>query len=300
VFFSLIDNRMRSAHRFRRQKYHFFCSKGNTHSLKLYFCAVKKKDLFSDPIELHGNAIFVSDAHFRTPPDSASEEREQQLIQLLESQNDGFRHIFLLGDIFDYWFEYRDVVPKGYVSLFSCLKKLQQRGVQIHYFTGNHDMWVEDYFTQTFGAVIYRKPRLIILNGHRCFVGHGDGLGGKQRKYLLIKRIFNSKFNQRLYSMLHPRQSFSISRFCSETSRNSHDESMLQFQGEEEFQVQYAREMLVTTPIDFFIFAHRHVPVRYELTPECTFYNVGDWLSHFSYLTFNPKDTEPVLNLRVM
>ena len=261
---------------------------------------MKKNSLSTDPIELHGNCLFVSDAHFRTPSDEASEEREQRLVQLFRNQGGNLRHIFLLGDIFDYWFEYRDVVPKGYATLFACLKELNAQGVQIHYFTGNHDMWVENYFTQTFGAVIYREAQLFSINGCRCFVGHGDGLGGKQRKYLLIKRIFNNRFNWWLYGLLHPRQSFAIARFCSETSRNSHDDSMLQFQGEEEFQVQYAREMLVTTPIDFFIFAHRHVPVRYELTPECTFYNVGDWLSHFSYLTFNPKDTEPVLNLRVM
>ena len=287
---------MRYAHHFQRQNYHFFYLEGKVHSLKLYFCAVKKTDTISDPIVLHGNCLFVSDAHFRTPPDAASEEREQRLIRLLESQGADFRHLFLLGDIFDYWFEYRDVVPKGYVLLFAYLKKLHQRGVQIHYFTGNHDMWVEDYFTQTFGAVVYREARLITINGHRCFVGHGDGLGGRQRKYLFIKRVFNSKFNQRLYSMLHPRQSFSISRFCSEKSRNSHDESMFQFLGEEEFQVQYARELLQTTDVEYFIFAHRHVPVRYELTPECIFFNTGDWQEHFSYLTYNESDAEPELH----
>lgn len=287
---------MRSAHHFQRQNYHFFYLEGKVHSLKLYFCAVKKTATISDPIVLHGNCLFVSDAHFRTPPDAASEEREQRLIRLMESQGADFRHLFLLGDIFDYWFEYRDVVPKGYVSLFACLKELHQRGVQIHYFTGNHDMWVEDYFTQTFGAVIYREARLITINGHLCFVGHGDGLGGRQRKYLFIKRVFNSKFNQRLYSMLHPRQSFAISRFCSEKSRNSHDESMLQFLGEEEFQVQYARELLQTKDVEYFIFAHRHVPVRYELTPECTFFNTGDWQEHFSYLTYNEGDAEPELH----
>jgi UDP-2,3-diacylglucosamine hydrolase len=134
------------------------------------------------------------------------------------------------------------------------------------------------------------------INGRRCFVGHGDGLGGKQRKYLFIKRVFNSPVNQLLYSMLHPRHSFAIARYCSQSSRNSHDESMLHFQGEAEHQVQFARELITTTPIDYFIFAHRHVPTRYELTPDCTFFNTGDWLSHFSYITFGSKDTEPILH----
>ena len=256
---------------------------------------MKKIEAYTPMQELHGRCLFLSDAHFRTPQDAPSAQREEMLIQLI--QNEGpLQHLFLLGDIFDFWFEYRDVVPKGYVRLFAFLQELNAQGVQIHYFIGNHDMWVENYFTQTFGAIVYREAQLFSINGHRCFVGHGDGLGGRQRKYLLIKRIFNNRFNWWLYGLLHPRQAFSIARFCSEKSRNSHDECMLQFQGEEEFQVQFARELLQNTNIDFFIFAHRHVPTRYELTPSCTFYNVGDWLTHFSYLTFAPEDTEPILH----
>ena len=246
-------------------------------------------------IELHGNCLFVSDAHFRTPPDAASEERELRLVQLLKSQGSELRHLFLLGDIFDFWFEYRDVVPKGYVTLFAYLKELHAQGVQVHYFTGNHDMWVEDYFSQTFGAHVYHEPQLMEINEKRCFVGHGDGLGGKQRKYLLIKRIFNCRFNQMLYSMLHPRQAFSIARLFSEMSRNSHNESMLHFHGEEEFQVQFARQLLQTTDVNYFIFAHRHVPTRYELNSTSTFFNVGDWLDNFSYLTFDTRENEPIL-----
>ena len=256
---------------------------------------MKNTTPLSEPIELHGNCLFVSDAHFRTPPDEASEEREQKLVQLFKSQAENLQHVFLLGDIFDYWFEYRDVVPKGYSTLFACLKELQTLGVQVHYFTGNHDMWVEDYFTETFGAVIYREAQLFSINGHRCFLGHGDGLGGKQRKYLLIKRILNCRFNWWLYGLLHPRQSFAIARFCSQLSRESHDESMFVFKGEEECQVQFARELLQTTDVEYFIFAHRHVPTHYELSPTCTFFNVGDWLENFSYVTFGPEDKEPNL-----
>ena len=257
---------------------------------------MKKTTPIPDPIVLHGNCLFVSDAHFRTPPDVASEERELRLVQLLKDQGAELRHLFLLGDIFDYWFEYRDVVPKGYATLFAFLKEFHAQGVQIHYFTGNHDMWVEDYFTQTFGAVIYREARLFDINGHRCFVGHGDGLGGKQRRYLMIKRILNCRFNWWLYGMLHPRQSFAIARHCSQSSRNSHDESMFVFRGEDEHQVQFAREMLQTTDVEFFIFAHRHIPTRYELTPDCVFFNTGDWLGNFSYLTFGAENPEPMLH----
>ena len=257
---------------------------------------MKDSEQNTQEMTLHGNCLFVSDAHFRTPPDKASEERELKLVHLLKNQKDKLQHLFLLGDIFDYWFEYRDVVPKGYVTLFACLKELHSQGVQIHYFTGNHDMWVEDYFTQTFGAIVYREARMLTTNGHRCFVGHGDGLGGKQRKYLLIKRIFNNRFNWWLYGLLHPRQSFAISRFFSEKSRNSHDESMFVFKGEDEYQVQFARELLRITDVDYFILAHRHIPTRYELTPNCLFFNTGDWLENFSYVTFDTANAEPVLH----
>ncbi|MBQ6155026.1 MAG: UDP-2,3-diacylglucosamine diphosphatase [Bacteroidales bacterium] len=245
---------------------------------------------------LHGNCLFVSDAHFRTPPDTASEEREQKLVQLLRNHEGKLQHLFLLGDIFDYWFEYRDVVPKGYATLFACLKELNAQDVQIHYFTGNHDMWVEDYFTQTFGAIIYREARQMEINGHRCFVGHGDGLGGKQRRYMMIKRILNCRFNWWLYGMLHPRQSFAIARFCSQSSRESHDESMFVFRGEDEYQLQFARELLQTTDVEFFILAHRHIPTRYELSPGHLFFNTGDWLENFSYITFGTENPEPMLH----
>ena len=251
-------------------------------------------------VELRGSCLFVSDAHFRTPPDEASEERELKLVQLLKNQEGELQHLFLLGDIFDYWFEYHDVVPKGYATLFACLKELYAQGVQVHYFTGNHDMWVEDYFTKTFGAVIYREARMFSINGHRCFVGHGDGLGGKQRKYLFIKRILNCRFNWWLYGMLHPRQSFAIARLCSRMSRNSHDENTFVFKGEKEAKVRFAREMLQTTDVEFFIFAHRHIPKRYELAPDRLFFNTGDWLVNFSYVTFGEGDAEPVLHKGAM
>lgn len=245
---------------------------------------------------LHGNCLFVSDSHFRTPPDAASEERELKLVQLLRSQEGKLQHLFLLGDIFDYWFEYHDVVPKGYATLFACLKEMNAKGVQIHYFTGNHDMWVEDYFTQTFGAIIYREAQLMEINGHRCFVGHGDGLGGKQRKYMMIKRILNCRFNWWLYGMLHPRQSFALARFCSQSSRESHDEGVFVFRGEDEYQVQFARELLQMTDVEYFILAHRHIPTRYELSPGHLFFNTGDWLENFSYITFGTENPEPMLH----
>ena len=198
-------------------------------------------NLFQNPISITGDALFVTDTHFGSPSEQESRVREELLIALLNQEKSHIRHLFLLGDIFDFWFEYRDVVPKGNFRLFSTLYDLYQAGVKIYYFTGNHDMWVQDYFTESFGCQVFYRQQAFVINGKRCLVGHGDGIGGKQRRYLLIKNIFGFKPNRVLYSMLHPRQAFSIARFFSRKSRASHDESLFTFQGEQEFQVHIAR-----------------------------------------------------------
>ncbi len=252
--------------------------------------------LFSQPIEIQGNAFFISDAHFRTPSDAESGRREELLMNCLSAHQDTINYLFFLGDIFDYWFEYGDVVPKGYFRLFNLLYELHKSGVEIYFFTGNHDMWVQDYFSEQFGCRVFHDQQAFIINGHRCLIGHGDGIGGSQHRYLLIKKIFSFKPNRILYSMLHPRHSFAIARFFSKKSRASHTADAGVFKQEQEYQVQYARTILQQESVDFFIYAHRHIPMCYELSAQSTLYNVGDWLENFSYITFNQSDTNPVLH----
>jgi len=254
------------------------------------------KKLFANPIHIEGNVLFVSDAHLGAPGKYDSLQREELLIQLLAQQEDNINHLFLLGDIFDYWFEYRYVVPKGYFRFFNTLYNLHQKGVKIYYFTGNHDMWVKDYFEESFGCQVFHQQQSFVINGKRCLLGHGDGLGGKQCRYLFIKWLFNFAPCRFLYGMLHPRQSFAIAHYCSKTSRKSHHPSMFNFLFEKEHQVQYARETLEREEVDFFIYGHRHVPQRYTLTDRSTFFNTGDWLTNFSYLTFLKGDAEPALH----
>lgn len=252
--------------------------------------------LFDHPIEIQGNALFISDAHLRTPEDADSKQRETMLIELLASKKGQFQHLFLLGDIFDFWFEYGDVAPKGYFRLFNQLYELNQSGVKIYYFTGNHDMWVQDYFTQQFDCQVFYNQQAFFLNGKRCLVGHGDGLGGKQRRYNFIKRVFGYKPNRVLYSMLHPRHAFAIARHFSARSRASHKPEVFTFKNEEEFQVQYARQILEQEHVDFFIYAHRHIPVTYPLGENSCYFNTGDWLTNYSFLTYNETDDAPVLH----
>lgn len=249
------------------------------------------KKVFVNPIVLQGNCCFVSDSHFHTPADEQSQEREELLINFLQRQND-IQHLFLLGDIFDFWFEYRDVAPKGYFRLFNTLYNLRQSGVEIYYFTGNHDMWVQDYFSTQLGCHIFYQQQAFIINDKRCIIGHGDGLGGKQYGYLLIKGIFGFKPNRVLYSTLHPRIAFAIARACSNKSRSAHPDDMAVFKDEKEPQIQYARQVLETENIDYFIYAHRHIPTTYKLSEQTTYLNTGDWLNNFSYVIFTNEQPE--------
>ncbi|MBR4136484.1 MAG: UDP-2,3-diacylglucosamine diphosphatase [Bacteroidales bacterium] len=248
-----------------------------------------------DPIIIQGNACFVSDMHFAVPADDESRFREELLIQLFHQLSDQIQHLFLLGDIFDFWFEYQDVMPKGYFKLFNTLYDLRCKGVQIYYFTGNHDMWLQDFFPEQLGCQVFHDPRQFVINGKRCLVGHGDGVGGKQLGYRFIKSVFAFKPNQFVYSMLHPRIAFGIARFVSYKSRISHEPQEMVFRDEDEPQIRYARQVLQNDPIDLFIFAHLHLPKRYVLTDQSTYFNCGDWLTHKSYLLFSSNQAEPTL-----
>ncbi len=248
----------------------------------------------SDFIELHGSCLFVSDAHFHTPQNLDSQLREEFFLQLLDEYN-SIDHLFFLGDIFDFWFEYKDVAPKGYFRLFNALYEKNKQGTKIHFFSGNHDMWVRDYFIKSFDAKIYRKEQKFLINNNKFLIAHGDGLGGKQRRYNLIKKIFNFKPNQFLYSILHPIFAFSIARFFSKQSRNSHNEDDLIFKSESEFQIRYARNILKLQHFDFFIFGHRHIPIKYNLSDSSTFFNTGDWIKKYSYVIYNSNDISPKL-----
>lgn len=254
-----------------------------------------EKPDFQHPTVIEGTALFVSDAHLGTSSGVDSLTREKMLVDMLRQHRDSLKHVFLLGDMFDFWFEYKDVVPKGYFKLFNILSELHENGTEIYYFTGNHDMWVQDYFTRSFGCKVFYQQQVFDINGKRCVIGHGDGIGGKQRRYLFIKHVFAFKPNRVLYSMLHPRQAFAIAKFFSRKSRASHDESLFTFQGEREFQVQYARKLLETEPVDCFIYGHRHTPAELALSDSSHFFNIGDWLNHFSYLLFPSDGSEPSL-----
>lgn len=242
---------------------------------------------------LNGKTYIVSDCHFGAPDVQESQVREKRFCQFLETIKQDADYLILLGDIFDYWFDYKEVVPRGYVRLLGKLAELSDKGIEIFYFIGNHDMWITDYFEQEFKAKIYRSEQLFIINGKQCRIAHGDGLGPKDYGYKLVKKIFACHFNRWLYAQLHPWLSFKIARAVCRTSRQNGALEENKFMGEEkEFIVLHTREILKTETPDYFIYAHRHLPLIYPLNSQSVYLNTGDWLSHFSYIEISGQQFE--------
>lgn len=252
-------------------------------------------NVFQQPITINGNVFFASDFHLGVPDKEASDRRERKIVSWLESLKGRCTHLFLLGDIFDYWFEYKDVVPRGFFLFFAKLHELHEQGTTIYYFTGNHDMWARDYFVQSFGAIIFKKQQSFIINGKKCLIGHGDGLGPKDYGYKFIKAVFSLRLNRLLYGCIHPRHSFAIARFFSRKSRSLSSSKKGHYLGDDkEFIVIYCNEVVKNEPIDYFIYGHRHLVMEKNIGDHAIYFNIGDWISHYSYLEF-PQEGKPLL-----
>ena len=228
---------------------------------------------------------FITDAHLGSGADSR--QREQELCQFLDSIAEEVESLVLLGDLFDFWFSYHWVVPRGHVRLLGKLAQLSDQGVKIHYFIGNHDMWMFDYLEKEIGCTMYDDPAVLTFGDKRFLLGHGDGLGHLDRHYDFLRRIFRSRVNQCLFSLLPERLTFGIATRWSDSSKDKHDPENLQFLGEErEGIVLYCKERLQHEEIDYCVFGHRHTPVVHNL--ESSIYvNVGDWFLHRNYACFD-------------
>ena len=227
---------------------------------------------------------FVSDSHLGVPDHASSLIREKKLVRWLDMVAGDASDIYLLGDIFYFWFEYRTVVPKGFVRLLGKIAEMVDLGITIHYFTGNHDMWVFDYFEEEIGLVIHRHSIEVTLHKKKLHIAHGDGLGPGDHGYKWIKRIFSNRMCQRLFSFLHPGIGTGLALYLSRRSRiaKGHHDSYFR-DGKEDSLVTYSKDLLQSRPIDFFVFGHRHDPVSMEIKPGVLFINTGDWVNHFTY-----------------
>jgi UDP-2,3-diacylglucosamine hydrolase len=238
------------------------------------------------------NIYFLSDFHLGAPNAAASLVREKKIVAFLEEIKNNAAQIFIVGDLFDFWYEYKKVVPKGYVRILGKLAELTDAGVTIHFFVGNHDMWMKDYFEKELNIAVYFEPKEFVLGNKKFLIGHGDGLGPGDEGYKFIKKIFRNKICQWLFGILPPRVGIGVADFFSKKSRAKTGTTNEVFLGEEkEWLVIYCKEILQKQQYDYFIFGHRHLPLNIKLNPQSNYINLGDWIQYFTYAIFDGEKT---------
>ncbi|MFT3682529.1 MAG: UDP-2,3-diacylglucosamine diphosphatase [Ferruginibacter sp.] len=235
---------------------------------------------------------FLSDFHLGSPDAATSLQREKRIVQFLDSIMQDAAQIFIVGDIFDFWFEYRTVVPKGYVRLFGKLAEITDAGIPIHFFVGNHDMWVRDYFQKELGFTVYFQPERFEFNGKKFLVGHGDGQGPGDHAYKFLKKIFRNPVCQWLFGVIPPGIGMGIANYFSKRSRDADKGKDEIFLGEEnEWLIIYSKEVLQKEHIDYFIFGHRHLAMDFALNSNSHYINLGEWIKTNSYAVFDGTKT---------
>ena len=231
---------------------------------------------------------FASDFHLGAPDFDSSLVREKKIVRWLEEIKNDAHSIFLMGDIFDFWFEYKQVIPRGHTRILGKLSELCDHGMDIHVFTGNHDMWIFDYLPKETGVKVHREPIAREWNGVKFYIGHGDGLGPGYHGYKFIKKVFSSELCQWLFARLHPNFGIGLANFWSRKSRKSRAENDKIFLGEDkEWLVMYSKEVLQKEHYDHFIFGHRHMPLEIQISENSKYTNLGDWISQFNYGEFD-------------
>ncbi len=232
---------------------------------------------------------FASDLHLGVPDYQSSLEREKHFVEWLDLIKEDAAELFLVGDVFDFWFEYRKAVPRGFVRLLGKLAEISDAGIPIHLFTGNHDMWIFDYLPKEIGLKLYREPIERSWNNQDFYIGHGDGLGPGDHGYKFIKKIFKNPFLQWSFARLHPNFGIGLADYFSRSSRAKSGHKDAVFLGEsEEWLVIYCKELLAKKHRDYFIFGHRHLPLDIVLNEQGSRYlNLGDWIQYFTYAEFD-------------
>ncbi len=236
---------------------------------------------------------FASDFHLGVPSYEKSLEREKRIVKWLDEIKADAAEIYLMGDVFDFWFEYRQTAPKGFIRLLGKIAEITDSGIPVTLFTGNHDMWMFDYLPKEIGVSIHREPITKIYNNKKFYLGHGDGLGPGDNGYKFIKKVFASPFCQWLFARLHPNFGMGMAHYWSHTSRASNGTKDETFHGEEkEWLAIYAKEILQKEHFDYFIFGHRHLPMDIKLNDKSRYINLGEWINYDSYAVFDGEQLE--------
>lgn len=237
--------------------------------------------------------FFLSDFHLGAPDAASSLQREKRIVRFLESIQNDAEQIFIVGDMFDFWFEYSTVVPRGYVRILGKLAALTDAGVRIHFFVGNHDMWMSNYFQTELNIPVYFEPKTFEFGGKKFYIGHGDGLGPGDKKYKFLKKIFRNKICQTMFGIIPPFIGMGIANYFSQKSRASESSVPELFLGEtNEWLLIYSKEVLQKEHFDYFIFGHRHLPIDFKLNEKSRYVNLGEWMNYNSYAVFDGVDVE--------
>jgi UDP-2,3-diacylglucosamine hydrolase len=231
---------------------------------------------------------FASDQHLGAPTQEASFPREQKFVAWLDEVKQDAEAIFLLGDLFDFWFEYKTVVPRGFVRVLGKLAEIRDSGIPIYFFVGNHDLWMGDYFKKELNIPVYHTTKEFTFNNKTFLIGHGDGLGPGDKGYKRMKKVFVHPFSKWLYRWLHPDIGMKLAQYLSVKNKLISGDEDVRFLGEEnEWLVQYAKRKLETQHYDFFVFGHRHLPMEIQVGENSKYINLGDWIGYFTYGVFD-------------
>lgn len=236
---------------------------------------------------------FASDFHLGVPSLEQSLIREKKIVRWLDSIKNTAEEIYLVGDIFDFWWEHKYTIPKGQTRLLGKIAELTDSGIVINFFTGNHDLWMNDYFPTELGVTVYKNPIQKTYNGKMFFIGHGDGLGPGDAWYKFLKKCFTNKFLIWCFNRLHPNLGFYIARRSSKRSRVITGDSDKEFLGNEnEWLLTFCKDELKKQHIDFFIFGHRHLPLHLKASETSDYINLGEWINYCTYAEFDGNSVQ--------
>ncbi|TJY38256.1 UDP-2,3-diacylglucosamine diphosphatase [Pontimicrobium aquaticum] len=236
---------------------------------------------------------FSSDNHLGAPTQKESLPREKKFVAWLDEVKHDAAAIFLLGDLFDFWFEYKKVVPKGFTRTLGKLAEISDAGIPIYYFVGNHDLWMNGYFEEELNIPVFHKPREFFFNQTSFFIGHGDGLGPGDKGYKRMKKVFTNSFSKWIFRWLHPDLGVRLAQYMSVKNKLISGDDDAKFLGEDnEWLVQYCKRKLEENHRDYFVFGHRHLPLEIDLETNSKYINLGDWIRYYTYGVFDGEKME--------
>ena len=235
---------------------------------------------------------FASDFHLGAPNEFESLKREKEIVAWLNHIESTAECIYLVGDIFDFWFEYKHAIPKGFSRLQGKIAALSDSGISIHFFYGNHDMWMFDYFKKELGVEIHSDDVQIIIGTKKVYIAHGDGLGKGDNGYKIIKKLFRSRFCKWVFSRIHPNLGLALGNYFSRISRAKNSPLDKEFNGiENEWLYNYSKELNTKNNFDYFIYGHRHLPLKITFE-NSIYFNLGEWINYQTFGKFDGENFE--------